>query len=231
MKSSNTVKTSRSLLLFLKEPVVGQVHPHMATEVGEDTSLLRYQAQVSVLLQQLHGLEDTSLRICYAPHDAGEAIRFWLLPQLDGALRALPDEEAYMLSPHSSCQSLKIDFEPQTSGTQSERIEHARSNARNDGFDTIAVMGANALECGARWINMAMMMCEKTQKPIHGESPEKGIYLSVTQPDSGQQTSLAQLPPLNKIRNDADWSSALDSPLGAKLKKELQKLTGSDLQD
>ncbi len=56
----------------------------LVATVGDEEAVKRYRSMVVVLLEQLEGLNNTHVRFCYAPDDATDAIKFWLLPQLRG---------------------------------------------------------------------------------------------------------------------------------------------------
>ena len=65
----------RLLILFLREPLPGQVKTRLGRSVGSERAAIIYRAMVRILLQQLSGLERCHLRIAYSPDDAEEAVR------------------------------------------------------------------------------------------------------------------------------------------------------------
>ena len=236
----------RLLLVFLNEPIPGMVNTRLAQDVGKDEASRYYQAMVEVLLRQLQGLQDCRIRFCYTPDDAGEAIRFWLLP----AMRATAGpEDTVFLAPHSQTDyalSQEVDFRPQGDGDFGARIERAFSEGFDEGYDEIAIIGPNCLECGARWINAAFSRLhdQSSRDAVIGPSTQGNYYLLILKsnapelfdhiPWRGEDVSSAtlaaarraglyveSLPRLDEIIDLRDWQSALASPLGAALKKAL----------
>ena len=54
----------RLLLLFLKEPLPGEVKTRLAATLGAEQAVVVYRAMVRLLLMQLSGLEQCHLRFC-----------------------------------------------------------------------------------------------------------------------------------------------------------------------
>jgi len=175
----------RLLLIFLKEPIPGQVKTRLASDVGQEKAARYYKALVEVLLRQLHGLNNTRIRFCYAPDDADDAIRFWLLP-LMSATHGEPDTDHTTNSiflaptgPASTENTQEIDFHAQGDGDLGYRINRAFAQGFNDGFREIAVIGTDCPDCGARWINSAFarLSGNNNRHGVIGPCPDGGYYL------------------------------------------------------
>lgn len=234
----------RLLLIFLKEPIPGKVKTRLAADVGDEEAARYYKALVEVQLKQLQGLENCRIRFCYAPDDADDAIRFWLLPQMNGSRG---ETEDVYLAPTALGEKYRqeIDFRPQGDGDLGERMERAFAEGFADGFEEIAVIGTDCPDCGARWINAGFSrMAKESRHGMIGPSTDGGYYLlglknhspSLFQNISWSEDnvleltltaankadiSLEQLPFLTDVDHLDDWENVLASPLGAALKKAL----------
>jgi glycosyltransferase A (GT-A) superfamily protein (DUF2064 family) len=242
----------RLLLVFLKEPIPGEVKTRLAADVGEDEAARYYKAMVEVLLKQLRGLQDCQIRFCYAPDDAEDAIRFWLLPEM--GVTSGDCKGVYLTPIHSNKQNghQKIDFRAQGGGHLGDRLNRAFEEGFADGYESIAVIGTDCPSCGARWINTAFARLESDacRDGIIGPSNDGGYYLLALKspasflfrdiPWSDSQVLeatlaaaeknnliLAQLPPLADVDDLNGWHALLDSPLGASVRKAL----GEKLED
>ena len=236
----------RLLLIFLKEPVPGRVKARLAADVGDDDATRYYKALVEVLLRQLHGLKQTRIRFCYAPHDADDAIRFWLLPLMNATGGTTEDVFLVPPSPTTTQNTQEIDFHAQGDGDLGARINRAFERGFADGFQEVAVIGTNCPDCGARWINgaFARLSASKDRHGVIGPCPERGYYLLALKSHTPEmfadipwdssdilpatlaaakssQLMIDQLPPLSDIHHLDDWHRAMASPLGAALKKAL----------
>lgn len=231
-------------MIFLKEPIPGKVKTRLAADVGHEDAARYYKALVEVLLRQLQGLENCRIRFCYAPDDADDAIRFWLLPQMNGSRG---ETEDVYLAPTALGEKYRqeIDFRPQGDGDLGERMERAFAEGFADGFEEIAVIGTDCPDCGARWINAGFSrMAKESRHGMIGPSTDGGYYLlglknhspSLFQNISWSEDnvleltltaankadiSLEQLPFLTDVDHLDDWENVLASPLGAALKKAL----------
>ncbi|MBK1832191.1 glycosyltransferase [Verrucomicrobiaceae bacterium R5-34] len=234
----------RLLLVFLKEPLPGKVKTRLAQDVGHEEAARYYRALVEVLLKQLQGLEKCRIRFCYAPDDANDAIRFWLLPLMNGSSG---EEEGVYLSPTALGEKYRqeIDFRPQGEGDLGERMARAFDDGFADGYQHISIIGTDCPDCGARWINAGFSRMASPQRDgIIGPSTDGGYYLlglkspcpelfqniPWSQADVLAKTlvaagdtnlTLEQLPPLTDIDHIDDWNRAMAGPLGASLKKAL----------
>ncbi|WP_435894837.1 TIGR04282 family arsenosugar biosynthesis glycosyltransferase [Oceaniferula spumae] len=216
----------------------------LAADVGNDEAARYYKALVEVLLKQLQGLEKCRIRFCYAPDDADDAIRFWLLPLMNGS----PSEtEGVYLAPTALGEKYRqeIDFRPQGEGDLGDRMQRAFAEGFVDGFEEIAVIGTDCPDCGARWINAGFSRMSTDQRDgMIGPSTDGGYYLlGLKTPCPSLFTSIAwsedtvldrtlsaaekaglkieKLPPLTDIDHLEDWNSLLEGPLGASIKKSL----------
>ncbi len=238
----------RLLLVFLKEPIPGQVKTRLAADVGADDAARYHKALVEVLLRQLQGLSNCRIRFCYTPDDAEDAIRFWLLPEMRAA--SGPSENLYLApSSHATVElTQEVDFRAQGHGDPGNRLERAFAQGFADGFSEIAAIGTAYPDCGARWINAAFARLT-THPPSHAvigpgmdgdyyllalKSPapqlfrhipwRQGAVLEATlsAAHSGHDRMTTELlPELPGVRRLRDWQRAKESPLGAALKKAL----------
>ena len=242
----------RLLLVFLKEPIAGKVKTRLAEDIGSDEAARFYKAMVEVLLIQLRGLINCRIRFCYAPDDAGDAIRFWLLPEMDAS--SGESGGIYVAPVYTNQQSThqQIDFRPQGDGDLGDRLSHAFEEGFSDGFESIAVIGTDCPACGARWINAAFSRLESSSQRngVIGPCPDGGYYLLVLdsaapclfqnigwggsevlkdtlQAAEDNKLALTQLPELADVDHLADWQALLESPLGAAVKKAL----GEELEE
>jgi glycosyltransferase A (GT-A) superfamily protein (DUF2064 family) len=241
----------RLLLVFLKEPTPGKVKPRLAADVGDDTAARYYRALVEVLLKQLQGLQNTRIRFCYAPDDAHDAIRFWLLPQMKATGSGEQSVFLAPATPTSLQPTQEIDFRAQGDGHWGDRMHRAFSQGFSDGFQQIAAIGTDCPECGSRWINAAFarIQTKPNNHGVIGPCPNGGYYFLALQslapaifdaiPWNSQsqnnalsatlkaaknsQLTLEQLPPLNDVDYLDDWHRLLNSPLGPSIKKSLGK--------
>lgn len=241
----------RLLLVFLNEPIAGQVKPELAAALGDEEAARYYQALVEVLLKQLQGLQQTRIRFCYTPDDAGDAVKFWLLPIINAKAGNEPSTFHAPDSPADQDFRQEIDFHPQGEGDLSQRINRAFAHGFADGYTAIAAINSDSPDCGARWINMAFARLQNDSRdaiigPCHDGCPYL-IALKTHQPEvlshiswetkpqkSDQNPTLSKsplrwesLPPLASIHTYHDWKRLIQSPLGAAFKKAL----GEPLED
>lgn len=236
----------RLLLVFVNEPVPGMVLGHFAMDLGKQKAAQYYKAMVEVLLRQLQGLENCRIRFCYAPDDADEAVRFWIL----SCMRATsgPEENIFLapLSHSDAALCQEVDFRPQGDGDLGDRIERAFADGFAEGYEEIAVIGSNCLECGARWINAAFSRLESdmARDAVIGPTSNGSYYLLALKSHAPElfedipwmsenvlSTTLSaarrsglyveSLPRLSEVIEPSDWTTLLKSPLGAALKKAL----------
>ena len=184
----------RLLILNIQEPLPGRVLPLMVEKHGPVEAARRYRAIVITTLRQLRGLAETRLRIVPAPDDAGEAIRFWLLPRLAERWQAA---DAVFLA-----DGWEIDF-----GGDSDIY-------RIEAFGEILCPFL-----GARWVHTALLGLERGTHRVVGPAHEGGEYFRAHPVISNHPLEERTLPELPVIRNDSHWRQALDSPLGPSLKK------------
>lgn len=183
----------RLLTLEIREPLPGLVLPAMAAEHGEEEAARRYKAIVITTLRQLRGLQDARLRLLTEPVDAQDAVRFWLLPRL--AEQWDHDEAVFRTV------GWEIDF-----GGTAEM------------FSIEAVGEILCPNLGARWVHAALLGLGRTTHCVVGPSRCGGEYLRATTEEFlGSEPRI--LPELPIIRTGNDWIEALDSPIGAALKK------------
>lgn len=170
----------------------------MATEVGNEKAVRRYRAIVLTSLRQLKGLGETRIRIIADPEDAGEALRFWLLPLLADRWQA---KESVFQS-----DGWEIDFAPDS---------HP--------FEVEASGNILCPFLGARWVHMAMLGIERGTHRVIGRTNE-GVEFFRARPRGFRQIPEERiLPELPVISRDDHWQDALESPLGPALKRALEE--------
>lgn len=235
----------RLLLVLIHEPIPGLVLPGLAARLGAEKACDCYKALIEVMLRQLRGLEQCRIRFCYTPADAGDAVRFWLLPKMD----AVSSSEANLYHIPSSTpgeQAQEIDFHALRNEITAEALGKAFADGFAEGFEQVALIDPTCLECGARWINAAFSRLhpETTKDVIIGPNHEGRYYilamkshtpelfagLSWDSPNLLHETQTAAtqakrkvelLPPLINTSKLEDWQSMMECPLGPALKKAL----------
>jgi len=224
------------LIIFLKEPIEGKVKTRIGKTAGHEKAVQIYKSLVKTLLSQLAWVPDTHYRFCFAPADAEEAIKYWLLPDLNHRIdggQVLPLDE----------NTPKVDFIPQVNGDLGDRLEAAFKDGFDQGYKTVTAIGADCPFLSARWIQTALISGKDHDVTI-GPTPDGGYYLiSLNQftsvpfrqiPWSEDDTfnvtlqklnnaglTTHQLPELGDIDFEEDWNKALNSPLGPRLKKNI----------
>lgn len=225
-------RPSRLLLVFLKEPQPGQVKTRLAESLGPEDAAAVYRVLVRILLRQLSGLEECHLRFCFSPDDAGDAVRFWILPEII-------DSPDIALSPET------IDFQPQGEGDLGTRLARATAEGFAEDFQKVAVIGSDCIEISSRWIHAAFAQLNARHDLVIGPTPDGGYHLLATrspQPnlfvdipwstpavhratlaraEAGNLTHF-QLPALPDIDTADDYERALNGPFGRRLKKFLK---------
>lgn len=229
-----------ALLIFLEEPIPGPSIPVLCTDGHPHESIRRYRAIISVLLQQLEGLRDTHVRIYHSPEDAGEAITFWLLPQLRG--QVVKRDSDFLFTPEKNAPPISIDFKPLETSDSPSRHSLAIQNAFENGFKKVAIMDHTCLECGSRWIHTAMLQL-KSSTCIIGPNQDGSCYFLAASYDganwlkntsqecheyakqNAQSHGLSpiHLPTLNTISSPKCWEIAIESPIGGKLTAALKR--------
>lgn len=184
----------RLLTLQIQEPLPGQVLPEMAVDHGAEEAARRYRAIVVTTLRQLRGLAETRLRLDVAPEDGHEAVRFWLLPRLAESWQCR--ESVFLAS------GWEIDF----GGDPAE----------------FRVQASGAILCpylGARWVHTAMLGLGRSTREVVGPATGGGEYFRAHAVEGSATLEPRILPELPLIQTHAHWQQALDSPLGAALKR------------
>ena len=229
-----TLRVTRLLLVFVQEPVPGQVKPQLAKTLGSRNAITVHRALVRVLLRQLSGLTDCRIRFCFAPDDAHDAVKFWLLPEI-------------MDRPDITLDPACVDFHPQGGGDHGQRLSRAISQGFGEGFQKVAAIGTDCIELSSRWIHAAFVQLNHRHEAVLGPTPggrHHLIGLRKPLPDllgsvpwassAAYQVSLArateqavpfyELPPLPEVLTSTDYKVALDGPLGPALRKAMEPL-------
>ena len=137
-------------------------------------------------------------------------------------------------------QPFTIDFAHQGVGDLGQRLERATTQAFDDGYAKVAVIGTDCIHCGSRWINAAFLQTS-TDRCVLGPSDDGGYYLLSTARKStslfqnipwsstdtlrmteqaavASKLTVVRLPPLVDIDDEADWEEVLNSAIGGKLR-------------
>ncbi len=241
---SDLQSNSRILLIYLKEPIAGQVKTRLAKKLGAERACAAYQAMVSVLLDQLKWIPHCHYRFCYTPAEAKQSIIHWILPQLEHQMDYTSDPEGVIKPLRGELPT--VDFVPQGGGDLGERLTSSFAQAFEEGFSEVAVIGSDCPTLSARWIETAFTTTKKADLTI-GPTSDGGYYLlslkrrcdAVFQgiqwsTASVREETIAQaeqaglvthsLPPLGDIDTLFCWEKSLASPLGARLKAHYNKL-------
>ena len=189
------------LEIHIEEPTSDPAQPSIHHSLADDLveAELRYRALIQVLVSQLIGLRETHVRFVVSPADpfAVEAVSFWILPLLRGQVKKHDDH--FLFTPEKNAPEFTIEF-------TAEKITQ-RS------YEKTATLSAHCPQCSSRWINMAMQQCSETS-PVKGKH-----YLTILHKNQISDHSTSEIPELPLIHTDADWQTALDSPIGPKLQK------------
>ena len=227
----------RLLVVFLEEALPGQLNPSLADILGTAKAEVVYRATVRMLLSQLSGLERCHLRFCYRPVDAHDAIRFWLLSEII-------DQPGIHLNVEA------IDFKSQSEGDLGRRVSRAAKDAFDEGYQQVALIGANCIELSSRWIHATFAQLNKNYQVVTGNGHDGGCYLlamreylpslcrQVTWTGSSEKTSLLlqatsegysiyQLPELCILESCADYKSTLSGLMGRRFSSAIEDILQS----
>lgn len=166
----------------------------MADSHGPEEAARRYRAVAVTTLRQLRGLSEARLRLVVEPEDGVEAVRFWLLPRLADSWQAT---DGVFRS-----DGWEIDF--------------------GGGFETFRIHAAGEILCpflSARWVHAALLGLGRTTGEVIGPAAGGGEYFRTTCPAATPHLPPRVLPELPVVRTAGHWQEALDSALGAALKK------------
>jgi len=139
----------RRLLIFVKEPVPGQVKTRLAAEIGAEAACHVYRRCVERTLQRLVALRD-EITLCVEPAEAMGCIQAWL-----GS--AWP-------------------IQPQRGATLGERLAHATDSAFAEGMRRVIVIGTDSPWIGHLLIEEAFSVMHRTDLVL-GPTADGGYYL------------------------------------------------------
>jgi hypothetical protein len=185
----------RLLRIAIQEPLPQRaLLPLMENLHGADEAARRYRAVVLTTLRQLRGLAETRIRLVAHPDDAGEALRFWLLPRLADRWQA--DDGVFIT------EGWEIDF--------GGEFPQARVEAEADVL---------CPHLGARWVHAAMIGLERGTHEVIGPAAGGGVCFRAAAVMRHDEIETRFLPELPVIRDEPGWQAALESPLGPSLKR------------
>lgn len=148
----------RRLLIFVKEPVPGQVKTRLAAEIGADAACRVYRRCVERTLERLSALRE-EIVLCVKPADAADRVRKWL----------------------------GVDWPtlPQRGATLGERLTDATDRAFAEGAPRIVVIGTDSPWMGEALIEEAFLSLERSDLVL-GPAIDGGYYLvGLAQPAPG----------------------------------------------
>lgn len=190
----------RLLSLQILEPLPGLVPLEMAGEHGPEEAARRYRAIAVTTLRQLRGLADARIRLRVTPEDAHEAVRFWLLPRLADRW----DADAGVFR----ADGWEIDF-----------------GGSDDEFPVRAMGEILCPFLGARWVHAGLLGLGHTVPHVVGPGKEGGEYFRAHASHAPAEFPPRILPELPIIQTSEHWAQALDSTLGAALKRAWEEET------
>ncbi len=115
---------SRNLLIvFLKNPIPGQVKTRLATTVGNDEAARIYRELVLAVFGNLKGI-DADVEIHFEPAGAEPEIRDWLAPLLGEA-------------------NVRARYSSQLGGDLGERLSNVISRSFEAGYQKVAAIGTD----------------------------------------------------------------------------------------
>jgi len=196
------------LLLFVKSPQAGQVKTRLGASIGFAEAADAYRRLTHSVLRSLP--PEVSLRVCFAPDDAGPAVEAWLRPAL----------------------SSPATFHPQGEGDLGERLARAFAEARAAGAERIIVIGSDCIDLSPALLRDAFARLA-TDDAVLGPSTDGGYYLLGLRQDApslfrgiawSTEQVLAQtlaalgelgwshslLPPLTDVDTLAEWQAVAD---------------------
>jgi len=222
----------RLLLIFLSEPLPGQVKSRLTHDLGPERAEVIYRAMVRLLLIQLSGLEQCRIRFCYTPDDASDALRLWLLTEV-------------MEVPEIQLDPETMDFHPQGEGDLEDRLSRAAERAFEEGYRKVAIISSDCIELSCRWIHAAFAQLAERHEVVAGPTTTGGHHLlamqrylpallrqiswsgtnafqTTIQNATQEGITLYQLPSLPEIGTENDYHQALSGPMGRRLRKVIE---------
>ncbi len=146
----------RCILLFVKNPVAGQVKTRLGSEIGMEEAAVAYRRLTEQVLRQLP--RDVPLRVCFAPAEAEATVRAWL---------ARPD----------------ATFQPQVGVDLGARLAHAFQTAFTAGCTRAAVIGSDCIDLSPGLFAEAFTALD-SHDAVLGPSLDGGYYLlALRRPD------------------------------------------------
>jgi hypothetical protein len=143
-------KTKDKLILFfIKSPVSGQVKTRLAEQTGQEHAAELYKLFVLDLLESLKRLK-TNFQIHYLPSNQKDEIKNWLGPQ--------------------------YDFTVQKGNDLGERMKNAFSNAFENNFNRVIIIGSDCPDLPPEFISQAFSELESYDAVI-GPAIDGGYYL------------------------------------------------------
>ncbi|MBI3020710.1 MAG: TIGR04282 family arsenosugar biosynthesis glycosyltransferase [Candidatus Omnitrophica bacterium] len=139
----------RRLLIFVKEPIPGQVKTRLAADIGVDAACHVYRRCVERTLERLSVLRD-EMTLCVEPADATERIQLWL--------------------------GSKWPALPQRGATLGERLADATNKIFTEGVQRVVVIGTDSPWIDHPLIEEAFAAMEQADLVI-GPARDGGYYL------------------------------------------------------
>lgn len=149
---------SPAILLFVKDPVAGQVKTRLGAEIGLASAAHAYRRLAERVVENLP--TGIPLRVCFAPADAESSVRAWLVP------RVAPDAA----------------FLPQCDGDLGARMAGAFHLAFAAGCNRVTIIGSDCIEIDPGVFETAFSALDHSDAVI-GPSEDGGFYLLALKQD------------------------------------------------
>ena len=143
---------SSAILLFVKDPVAGQVKTRLGAEIGFEAAAQAYRRLAERVVENLPASHP--LRVCFAPADAESRIRAWLKSRV----------------------AQGTAFLPQCEGDLGTRMADAFQSAFAAGVERVAIIGSDCIEIESGTFDAAFAALDQTDAVI-GPSEDGGFYL------------------------------------------------------
>ena len=142
----------RALLVFVRAPRAGRVKTRLAAAIGDRAALRVYRRLAERTLAEARALaaHGVTVRVHYAPVDAGDAVRAWL-----------GDGPEYL---------------PQADGDLGERMKDAFARAFAGGAERVVIVGSDLPEVSAALLSRAFELLD-AHPAVIGPARDGGYYL------------------------------------------------------
>lgn len=141
---------NRSLIIFAREPIPGQVKTRLAASIGDHAAAELYESMVRDVLTVVRRLENVKTVVYWACDEDA-------LPHLSEKFRCI-----------SRCQC---------PGDLGERMQGACADMLAEGYETCCIIGSDAPDLPLAYIDDACRLLEEAADVVFGPSRDGGYYL------------------------------------------------------